>query len=99
MKYGKDYKNSALAKYHKLNDGTVGTCEKCGRTTQLTVDHIIPVNILERLDDGYQIAINDEENFAHYCRPCNTMKGGNLDVTNPKTAQLMTKYMKPYLLT
>lgn len=88
-------KNSKLYEWQGIN---FGECQKCHRKeVKLTVDHIIPVAILRRLDDSEQLVLNDEENFAHLCVPCNTMKADGIDITNPKTAQLLTKYMKPYL--
>lgn len=75
-----------------------GTCEKCGRgQVKLTVDHIIPVAILRMLDDGEFLVLNDEENFQLLCFPCNSMKMDRIDITNPKTANLLVKYMQPYL--
>lgn len=73
-------------------------CEDCQREVmRLTVDHIIPLSILERLDEGHDIAWNDEENFRLICGPCNSFKSGYIDITNPKTAHLLVKYMQPYL--
>jgi 5-methylcytosine-specific restriction endonuclease McrA len=97
LKYGKNFKHSKLAAYQKTNQGRVGMCPKCGRESELTVDHLVPVSFLDCLDDGYEIAINDEENFEALCRPCNMFKSSRIDITNPKTARLITKYMQPYL--
>lgn len=75
-----------------------GECAKCKRLCLwLTVDHIIPVSVLDRLDDGVELILNDEENFQLLCKPCNMMKSSIIDITNPKTAKLMVKYMRPYL--
>lgn len=97
MKPAKGFKKSKLFEWQERNNAQEGVCAKCGRTTKMTVDHIIPVMITDRLDEGYEIATNDEENFQLLCRPCNTMKSGNIDITNPKTARLLVKYMQPYL--
>lgn len=75
-----------------------GECEKCHRfLPRLTVDHIIPVSILERLDEGREIAVNDEDNFQLICGPCNMLKSSQIDITNPKTARNLVKYLQPYL--
>lgn len=70
-----------------------GQCEKCGKMRDdLTVEHIIPVNLLLSLGLRER-AMDDEENFAHYCRGCNYFKGGRLDMAHPKTLILLKKYI------
>lgn len=74
-----------------------GICQKCLRHMQLTVDHIVPISFLLDIDDGQEIGYEDEENFELVCERCNKFKGNRLDFLNPKTAQLILKYIKPYL--
>jgi len=90
-------KGTKLREWQDRNIGLVQECSKCKRVTRVTVDHIIPFCILNRLDDGAEISVNDVENFELLCVPCNSMKSGNIDITNPKTARLLVKYMQPYL--
>ncbi len=97
MKPLKGFGKTALARWQEENKGKELKCERCNRWTRITVDHIIPVNILSCLDGGYELSVNDEENFQLLCEPCNRMKSGNLDITNPRTAKLLVKYMQPYL--
>lgn len=74
-----------------------GICSKCGRTVGwLTVDHIIPISFVFCLDNGKDIANNDEENFQKLCQPCNQMKKNNFDFTDPRTIALLKKYLAPY---
>lgn len=74
-----------------------GTCT-CGVTvTRLTVDHIVPVSFIANLDNAFEIATNDEDNFQLLCELCNRKKSGVIDMRNPKTAPLLAKYIAPYL--
>ena len=75
----------------KANDG--GICVKCGcKVSKLSVDHIIPVTIVEVLDNTGLAVYDDEDNFQLMCYPCNKMKQNRLDKTNPKTIPLLKKY-------
>ena len=75
-----------------------GKCEKCKREVkQLTVDHIIPVSILLRFDEGKELSYEWADNYQMLCRPCNTMKGQGLDITEKKTAKLLQTLIQPYL--
>ena len=69
-----------------------GVCEKCGKTKELTVDHIIPVYLLEQLGLDDEI-VNDEENFEYVCITCNRFKSGRIDLANSKTLKLLKKYI------
>lgn len=76
-----------------------GECEKCKRMVgYLTVDHLVPQSFILCLDNGRELAINDEDNFQKLCQPCNKMKGAAWDFTNRKTITLLEKYLKPYKL-
>lgn len=68
-------------------------CEKCGRIENLTLDHIIPVEMINNL------GIDEEktfmpENYQIYCRICNQFKGKRLDFSNPKTKQILLKLLE-----
>ena len=75
---------------------------KCGETRDLTVDHIVPVTILEQFNMEYTEVLYDmEDNFEILCRYCNRQKGGNLDMRNPKTyviLERMTERAKKYFI-
>lgn len=72
-----------------------GQCNKCKRLVNyLTVDHIVPQSFVICLDNGRDIAINDEHNFQKLCQPCNRMKGASWDFTDPRTIYLLQRYMK-----
>jgi 5-methylcytosine-specific restriction endonuclease McrA len=67
-------------------------CINCGRTENLTIDHILPEWLLEQF--GIPIKNHyDPDNLQCLCRICNTFKGNKLDFTNPKTKILLLKYL------
>lgn len=71
-----------------------GICAMCGETKcPLTVDHIVPVQILNMLDETGDMQHNYEYNFQLLCIPCNTFKGNNLDMKNPKTKEILLKLL------
>jgi 5-methylcytosine-specific restriction endonuclease McrA len=67
-----------------------GVCEKCREVCPyLTVDHIIPISILEMLDEKGDAKYEWEDNFQLLCRICNVYKANRLDKRNPKTMKLL----------
>ena len=74
-----------------LEEGT--ECGKCGRKENLTVDHIVPVSLLEQLGIYIDQDPNECENWQILCFPCNQYKKGRLDFTHPKTKPLLLKYI------
>lgn len=67
-----------------------GTCSRCGKHMgQLTVDHIIPLALLDMLDTTGLLRYNWEENFEMVCYPCNKFKAARLDLANQKTIPLL----------
>ena len=75
--------NTKLGELQKKLKNENGCCVKCGKRYYLTVDHIIPQSMLEQLnliDERY----NWEDNFQVICGACNALKGGRLDLSNPK---------------
>jgi len=65
-------------------------CENCDRTENLTLDHIVPVDILRQFGIDTEREFW-EENYQTYCRACNQFKGNRLDFANPKTKVLLLK--------
>lgn len=69
----------------KCKSGTE-KCAKCGETRFLTVDHILPVFLIEQfVTDRLETLHNLEENFEILCKWCNQTKAGRIDPRNPKT--------------
>ncbi len=69
-------------------------CDKCGETRHLSVDHIVPVSILEQFClDKIELLYEMEDNFVILCRYCNRAKGNSIDVRNPKTYQILSKVL------
>ena len=86
--------NSKLSEWQKKAKlgGECATCKNI--VDKLTVDHIIPVAIVRNIDLTGEAIYEDEENFELVCLPCNSIKSHNLDRKNPKTKQLLEKYLK-----
>lgn len=71
-----------------------GYCAHCNQShTRLTVDHIVPVAILCLLDETGRAAYEDEANFQLLCHVCNQFKANRLDKRNPKTREILLKYL------
>lgn len=67
-----------------------GFCNKCKRRVKvLSVDHIIPLHIVEQLDDTGELKYNWEENLQLLCFPCNRFKSCRLDKSDPRTLKLL----------
>jgi 5-methylcytosine-specific restriction endonuclease McrA len=67
-----------------------GECANCKHKVQtLTVDHIIPVSFIEVLDRTGLLVHEWEDNFQYMCRACNQFKSNRIDITNPKTKELL----------
>lgn len=88
----KSKKHSKLSELQKANKGKMAVCPRCQRLREVTVEHIIPVNLLRELGlfDAIQ---NDTENFELICFLCNQFKGGRIDMSHPKTVPLLKKYI------
>lgn len=70
----------------------------CGedRIERLTVDHIVPQNILKNF--GLSLEEMFELKFLQImCRQCNSIKAGQLDFKNPKTKELLLDLLNNYL--
>lgn len=73
-------------------------CRICGTRERLTVEHIVPINLLLQLYQDvdtkrlrYNLVYNYDENFEILCKYHNVLKGGKLDMRNPKTLPLLKK--------
>lgn len=68
-------------------------CEKCSRSKNLTLDHIIPRDILKSfgIEPEYYFW---EENLRVLCRLCNMFKANKLDFSTPKTKELLQKLLE-----
>lgn len=73
-----------------------GQCAKCPSVRNITVDHIIPCQLLSIL--GFTEAYKDAENLQLLCSNCNKTKSNTLDYSNPKTVPLLKMYMERWLL-
>jgi 5-methylcytosine-specific restriction endonuclease McrA len=67
-----------------------GVCQRCNREVAiLTVDHIVPISILDMLDDTGEMKYEKEDNFQYLCWPCNRFKAGRIDKTCWKTKEIL----------
>lgn len=69
-----------------------GKCEKCPRIDNLTLDHIVPVDMLR------QFGIDPDSTFIEYnlrvlCKPCNMFKGNRLDFSTKKTKTIFEELL------
>lgn len=58
----------------------VDSCEQCGNTEDLTIDHKIPQQFLKQL--GLEGHADDRRNLWVLCTVCNEAKGNRLDLTS-----------------
>jgi hypothetical protein len=71
----------------------IGYCENCGRTEQLTIDHIIPQAVLKMMGID-PLEERDLRNFQLLCKICNGNKKNYLDFSNMRTKPLLLEYLK-----
>lgn len=91
----KTKKKSKLYEWQQRCKQGTEKCSRCGDTKGLTVDHIVPSHLLLQLSTEHTPMAHEwEENFEILCMYCNRMKGGNLDVRNPKTYQVLRKALQ-----
>lgn len=66
-------------------------CARCGETRALTIEHIVPVSLLEQfaLGNPHEFSYDYEENFEILCYYCNQQKANRIDVKNPKTYKVL----------
>lgn len=69
------------------------TCAKCGRFGTMTVDHIVPISILDMLDETGEAKYEMEENFQYLCKICNAFKANRLDKRNQFTKEVLLKLL------
>jgi hypothetical protein len=90
------------SKKHVLIDKMLATqghnvCRVCNLETDprmFTIDHLIPVKILEDL--GLLDMLWDEDNLGILCTKCNAKKGMTLDFVDPRTVPLLEKFLQIY---
>lgn len=68
-------------------------CKRCHKQDRLTLDHIVPISIVVMFGLARIETYGDIENLQVLCRGCNTFKGNRLDFANPKTKELLLKYL------
>lgn len=65
-----------------------GKCQKCSRTERLTLDHIVPKDILRSF--GIETDTDFiEDNYILLCKVCNTFKANKLDFSIPRTKVIL----------
>lgn len=67
-------------------------CERCTTREMLTLDHIIPLALLQEFGFPKELFF-DVENYQLLCRRCNMYKSRRLDFVNPRTKPLLLKYI------
>lgn len=70
------------------------SCEQCGSTENISLDHIIPYSFLkDHLNYKVMQSFEDEWNFRILCVTCNKTKSNLLDFTNKKTRENFLRYL------
>ena len=62
-------------------------CIKCGSIEGLTLDHIVPIEILSQFIDEDRVF--NENWYQILCYKCNRFKSSKLDLVNPKTKEIL----------
>lgn len=88
------WNRETLRKLIKERGNHCSTCNTDGDKVKLTLDHIVPKQIL--LDMGLDEFYEDESNLEVLCISCNTRKAAQLDFSNPKTIIQLEKYIGLY---
>lgn len=85
----------ALAK-KKLEERDGAKCIKCPSTNELTVDHIIPVSLLEffgiKREQSYTMKKHGA-NLQLLCRACNSLKSNRVDWSDKRSLPLLQSYI------
>lgn len=83
-------KHSPLHQWQqKCKEGTE-KCANCGETQRLTVDHIVPVSLINQfMIFDERVNCDFEENFEILCYYCNRRKAANIDPRNPRVYQIL----------
>lgn len=68
-------------------------CQNCPRTENLTLDHIVPEEILRNFGVDVEREII-EGNYQLLCRTCNSFKGNRLDFSNSSTKEIIIKLLE-----
>lgn len=68
-------------------------CAKCSRTENLTLDHIVPRDILLTfgIDPDREII---EGNYQILCKTCNIYKSRRLDFSIPQTKEILLRLLE-----
>lgn len=83
-----------LAEWQERCKNGTEKCAKCEETRDLTVDHIVPVELLEKfMLDRIYVLYEMDENFQILCRYCNRSKSCNIDVKNPVTYKILNRVL------
>lgn len=88
----KKKRNTKLFDWQEKCKDNKNSCADCGDNRTLSVDHIIPVDLLLQfcIDKNYGL-YEMEENFQILCRYCNSKKSNRIDVKNKKTYLILEK--------
>jgi len=84
-------KNCVLLKQAWLKDQEQ-KCVNCGATDNLTIDHIVPVDIISQFVE--EAKTFNEKWYQVLCYRCNKFKANKLDLANPKTKEILTDLLK-----
>lgn len=80
----------------KERDGVKCSNPKCTSNNELTVDHIIPISLLEFFGIKKEQSYNwkkHRDNLQLLCRACNSLKSNRVDWSDKRSLPLLQSYV------
>jgi len=89
----KQTRTQVMVEEHRLRRELPQVCSRCGKTERLTLDHIVPLNIIEQFGVDWKHEVV-EGNYRIMCKACNNFKANKLDFSDKRTKELLLKLLQ-----
>jgi len=93
LKRDKFSRNQVIAIEQRIKTESPQVCNKCGKTENLTLDHIVPKDMLITFGANPNIEVI-EDNYQILCHMCNMFKGNKLDFSNKQTKVILLRLLE-----